>query len=204
LYSEGKISPVPVYVDSPLSSAATAVYSKHEECWDQDAKHFLLNEGKPFSFSGLRYTESVEESKRLNDIAGPMIIISASGMAEAGRILHHLKGAITMENNIILIVGYMAENTLGRRIAEKAKTVKIFGDEYPRKAQVEVIGALSAHADRNEMINYFQQCGVSTIKQTFCVHGDPDVFAPFSSALNDIGMANIIAPKPGQSFELAV
>jgi metallo-beta-lactamase family protein len=202
LHSEGRIGSVPVYVDSPLSSAATDVYSKHEECWDQDAKHFLLNEGRPFSFQGLHYTESIEESKRLNDMSGPMIIISASGMAEAGRILHHLKNTISFPQNVILIVGYMAENTLGRRIADKARTVKIFGDEYPRKAQVEVIGALSAHADKNEMIDYFEKCGPESIKHAFCVHGDPEVFPVFEAALKGIGMQSLSAPKPGDSFEL--
>jgi metallo-beta-lactamase family protein len=189
-------------VDSPLSSAATTVYSKHEECWDQDAKHFLLNEGRPFSFHGLHYTESVEESKKLNDMPGPMIIISASGMAEAGRVLHHLKNAITFENNIILIVGYMAENTLGRRLAEKAKVIKIFGDEFPLRAQVEVMGALSAHADKNEMVEYFEKCGAKRIKHDFCVHGDMHVFGEFTKALQDIGIQEVSHPAPGDNFEL--
>jgi metallo-beta-lactamase family protein len=202
LYAEGRICPVPVYVDSPLSSAATEVYGKHEECWDRDAISFLLNGSKPFSFKTLRYTENVEESKQLNVMPGPMIIISASGMAEAGRILHHLANNIGDKKNIILIVGYMAEHTLGKRLVEKAKTVKIFGEEYQRSAQVEVFGALSAHADRDEMIAYFNKCGVGHIKHAFCVHGEPDVLGPFTNSLLQIGMQKVSAPMPGQCFEL--
>ena len=159
LFVEGRIAPIPVYVDSPLSSAATEIYAKHEECWDKDAISFVLNAGKPFSFNGLRYTESVEESKQLNNMSGPMIIISASGMAEAGRILHHLANNISSPKNVILIVGYMAEHTLGKRLVEKAKTIKIFGEEYKRKAKIEILGALSAHADKDEMLAYFESCG---------------------------------------------
>ena len=202
LYTEKRICQLPVYVDSPLSSAATQIYDKHHECWDHDAKGFLLNEGKPFSFHTLRYTESVDESKHLNDIPGPMIIISASGMAEAGRILHHLKGNISDPKNIILIVGYMAENTLGRRIADKAKVVKIFGEEYVRRAQVEVVGALSAHADKKEMLDYFQKCGAKNIKHCFCVHGDDAVLEPFMGALSDIGIQKVSAPQPNEVFEI--
>jgi metallo-beta-lactamase family protein len=202
LYVEGRIGSVPVFVDSPLSSAATEVYNKHEECWDKDAISFLLNAGKPFSFNTLRYTESVEESKQLNNKSGPMIIISASGMAEAGRILHHLANNISDARNAILIVGYMAEHTLGKRLVEKAKTIKIFGEEYKRNAHVEIFGALSAHADKTEMLAYFQKCGASHIKHAFCVHGEPDSLGPFTDSLQQIGMQNVSAPLAGQSFEL--
>ena len=202
LYVEGRICSLPVYVDSPLSSAATDVYNKHEECWNGEAKDFVLNGSKPFSFKTLRYTENVAESKQLNVMPGPMIIISASGMAEAGRILHHLANNISDEKNIILIVGYMAENTLGKRLVEKAKVVKIFGEEYQRRAQVEVFGALSAHADRDEMIDYFTKCGIGHIKHAFCVHGEPDVLGPFTDSLRKIGMQQVSAPTPGQIFEL--
>jgi metallo-beta-lactamase family protein len=202
LYVEGRICSLPVYVDSPLSSAATEVYNKHQECWNGEAKEFVLNGSKPFSFKTLHYTENVEESKQLNVMPGPMIIISASGMAEAGRILHHLANNISDEKNIILIVGYMAEHTLGKRLVEKAKVVRIFGEDYQRRAQIEVFGALSAHADRDEMLDYFASCGARHIKHAFCVHGDPDVLGPFTHLLSEIGMQAVDAPKPGQSFEL--
>ena len=202
LHSEGRISSLPVYVDSPLSSAATEIYSKHKECWDPKSMEFLINGQKPFDFRGLHYTENVDESKALNDTQGPMIIISASGMCEAGRILHHLKNNITDPNNIILIVGYMAENTLGRRIAEHRKEVKIFGTILPLRAKVEEIAALSAHADEFEMLDYFNRCGASHIEHVFCVHGEENALQFFSEALAEAGMKNAHIPAPGQIFEL--
>ena len=202
LYSEGQICPLPIFVDSPLSSAATGVYAKHKECWDSAAAEFLINGQKPFDFENLRYTESVEESKSLNDMSGPMIIISASGMCEAGRILHHLKNNIDNPKNIVLIVGYMAENTLGRRIAEHRKEVKIFGTALPLKAKVEEIAALSAHADEFEMLDYFNKCGASRIEHVFCVHGEQNALEFFSEKLLEAGMKNAHIPSPGQVFEL--
>jgi metallo-beta-lactamase family protein len=202
LHSEGQIYPLPIFVDSPLSSAATDVYAKHRECWDSAAVEFLINSQRPFDFEHLRYTESVEESKALNDMSGPMIIISASGMCEAGRILHHLKNNITDPNNIILIVGYMAENTLGRRIAEHRKEVKIFGTLLPLRAKVEEIAALSAHADEFEMLDYFSRCGASHIEHVFCVHGEQNALDFFSQRLLEAGMKNAHIPSPGQTFEL--
>lgn len=202
LHSEGQICPLPIFVDSPLSSAATDVYAKHRECWDSAAVEFLINGKKPFDFKHLRYTESVEESKTLNDMSGPMIIISASGMCEAGRILHHLKNNITDPKNIVLIVGYMAQNTLGRRIAEHRKEVKIFGTILPLKAKVEEIAALSAHADEFEMLDYFNRCGASHIEHVFCVHGEQNALEFFSERLLEAGMKNAHIPSPGQTFEL--
>ncbi|HBR18733.1 MAG: MBL fold metallo-hydrolase [Planctomycetes bacterium GWC2_45_44] len=202
LHAEGRICPIPVYVDSPLSSAATSVYGKHRECWDPASVEFLVNSSKPFDFGGLRYTESVQESMALNDLPGPMIIISASGMCEAGRILHHLKNNITNPKNIVLIVGYMAENTLGRKIAEHQPEVKIFGMTLPLRARVEEIAALSAHADEFEMLDYFGRCGASHIEHVFCVHGEQNALEFFSDRLVEAGMKNAHIPSPGQVFEL--
>ncbi|PKL50249.1 MAG: MBL fold metallo-hydrolase [Planctomycetes bacterium HGW-Planctomycetes-1] len=202
LYTEGKIEPLPVYVDSPLSSAATKIYTKHRECWDSAAVEFLIDGRKPFDFETLRYTEDVEESKSLNNIPGPMIIISASGMCEAGRILHHLKNNITDPKNIVLIVGYMAQNTLGRRIAEHQKEVKVFGTPMPLEAGVDEIAALSAHADQFEMLDYFGKCGASHIEHVFCVHGEQNALEFFSDRLLDAGMKNAHIPSPDQTFEL--
>jgi len=202
LYSEGQICPLPIYVDSPLSSAATDVYRKHKECWDSAAADFLIDGHKPFDFEMLRYTESVEESRALNDMSGPMIIISAAGMCEAGRILHHLKNNIDDPRNIVLIVGYMAENTLGRRIAEHRKEVKIFGTPLPLRAEVDEIAALSAHADEFEMLDYFGKCGASHIEHVFCVHGEQNALEFFSERLLEAGMKHAHIPSPGQTFEL--
>lgn len=202
LHSEGKICPVPVYVDSPLSSAATDIYNKHIECWDKDAVEFMINNGRPFNFKGLKYTEKVEDSMKLNDMPGPMIIISASGMIEAGRILHHIKNNIDNPDNIILIVGYMAENTLGRKIAEKQREVKIFGEMMPLKAQVEEIAALSAHADKLEMIDLFRKADPKRIKHCFCVHGEDNALEHFSQSLREEGMQQVSVPSPSDIFDL--
>lgn len=202
LYAEGKISDVPTYVDSPLSSAATKIYDKHVECWDSEAIKFMVNEGRPFNFKNLKYTEDVEESKSLNDLPGPMIIISASGMVEAGRIIHHMKNNIENPDNIILIVGYMAENTLGRRIAEKLPQVKIFGDMIPLNAQVEELAALSAHADKFEMTELFGRNKPENIKHAFCVHGEENAVENFSQNLREIGMQKVTIPNPGDVIEL--
>ena len=202
LYTEGQIRPIPIYVDSPLSSAATQVYSKHKECWDTGAVEFLINGQKPFNADNLHYTDSVQESMALNAMNGPMIIISASGMCEAGRILHHLQNNIDDPKNIVLIVGYMAENTLGRRIAEHRREVKIFGNYVYVRSKVVEIAALSAHADENEMLEYFNGCGASHIEHAFCVHGEKNALEHFSQSLLKAGMKNTHIPTPGQIFEL--
>ncbi len=202
LYHEERICPLPVYVDSPLSSAATAIYSRHTECWDENALRFMKLAMMPFNFETLRYTEDLEQSKSLNDMPGPMIIISASGMCEAGRVLHHLKNNIEDERNIVLIVGYMAENTLGRKIADKQTSVKIFGETLSLRAKVEEISALSAHADKYEMLEYFEFCGIRHIDTAFCMHGERETLERFAGTLRDNGVKNVHIPQPLQSFEL--
>ncbi len=202
LHSEGEICALPMFVDSPLSSAATEIYSKHKECWDAAAAEFIVNGQRPFDFRGLHYTESVKESIELNDMPGPMIIISASGMCEAGRILHHLKNNISDEKNIILIVGYQAQNTLGRRIAEKRDEIKIFGTPLLVKAQIEEIAALSAHADKFEMLDYFGKCGLANIEHAFCVHGESNALEHFAGCLKEAGVQNVHIPVSGQDFEI--
>jgi metallo-beta-lactamase family protein len=202
LYSQGRICPLPVYVDSPLSSAATEIYARHRECWDEEAKHLILNGSGPFSFSTLRYTESVDESKMLNALNGPMIIISASGMMEAGRVLHHISNNIGDPRNIILVVGYQALNTLGRKIVDREPVVKVFGEEHELKAQVEMMEALSAHADRPEMLEYFRKCGLQKTKWAFCVHGEDGALTEWAAALKEMGVHDAEVPVSGQSFEL--
>jgi metallo-beta-lactamase family protein len=202
LYVEGKICALPVYVDSPLSSAATEIYARHRECWDEDTDKFILNGNKPFSFSTLKYTESVEESKMLNTLEGPLIIISASGMMEAGRVLHHIANNMGDRNNIILVVGYQAVNTLGRKIVDHEKEVKIFGEEHEMRAQVESMEALSAHGDRNEMMRFVENCGVSSMKKAFCVHGENGALTVWADTLKKAGVGETFVPMAGQSFEV--
>ena len=201
IYEKGRIGNVPVFVDSPMSTRATAVYAKHEECYDRDAWRVLVEGDEPFQFRGIRYTPDVKDSKKLNDMSGPMIVISASGMCEAGRILHHLKNAVENPRNIILIVGYQSEHTLGRRLVEHESPIKIFGEKYDVEARVHTINALSAHADRNEMIAYFQAMG-PRVERAFCVHGEEEQTEAMAAALRELGAREVMAPEKGQVVEL--
>ena len=136
----------------------------------------------------------------LNDTPGPMIIIAASGMCEGGRVLHHLKHCLGDEDNIILIVGFQAENTLGRRIVEKRDTLKVLGEEVARKARVEVINALSAHADRNGLVDWLDEIK-DNVRQAFAVHGEPEKVAAMTELLKEHGINNAVAPLPGQTYK---
>ncbi|MGE5499385.1 MAG: MBL fold metallo-hydrolase RNA specificity domain-containing protein [Syntrophothermus sp.] len=193
---------IPVYVDSPLSVNATDVFRQHAECFDYDISQYILHHKDPFGFNRLRYIKEVEESKKLNSIDGPCMIIASSGMAEAGRILHHLANNVENENNIVLIVGYSAENTLGRKIVEKEPVIKIFGEEYNLKAEVIVMNSLSAHADSNELSKYLSSLDKSRLQKLFLVHGDPDQQLKFSERLTAEGFNNIEIPEKGDVYTL--
>jgi len=201
IYEQGRISDVPVYVDSPLSTKATKVFIKHKECYDWDARKVLIEGDQPFQFGGLKYTTSVEESKKINETRGPAIIISASGMCEGGRILHHLSNAVGNPRNIVLIVGYQAEHTLGRRLVEHVNPIRIFGDEYDVQARVHTINALSAHADRSELLSYFDKMGPK-VEQAFCVHGEEKQANALAEALRENGAKKVIVPNPGQTVNI--
>jgi len=201
IYESGRAGRVPVFVDSPLSSKATEVYARHEECYDSEAMRVIMEGDEPFQFHGLKYVTDVEDSKKINDMAGPVIIISASGMCEGGRILHHLAHTIEDPRNIVLIVGYQAEHTLGRRLVEHATPVKIFGEPHPLRARVHTINALSAHADRKEILAYFDAMGPK-VERAFCVHGEPEHTAALAEALRDKGARDVVVPEAGQTFEL--
>ena len=201
LFREERICDMPVFVDSPLSTKATAVHRKHTECYDEEALALLRNGDQPFSFPRLRYVTEPRESMKLNDMPGPVIIISASGMCEGGRILHHLKHSVRDPRNVILIVGYQAQNTLGRRLVEKETRVRIFGDEFEVRARVETINALSAHADRNEMRAYYQQMGAD-VDEAFVVHGEAEACTEMAAMLDGLGARNVHIPEPGQQFDL--
>jgi metallo-beta-lactamase family protein len=193
-----------VYVDSPLAVDATGIFRAHPEAYDEEAAEILLTDpdNDPFGFSMMRYTHSVQESKALNFLKNPAVIISASGMAEAGRILHHLKNNIEDSRNTILIVGYQAPETLGRRLVERQPRVKIFGEDYDLKARVEVINGLSGHADRSELIDWARHLRKPP-RQTFLVHGDPDAaFALADSLRMQLGFSNVHVPELGQHFTL--
>ncbi len=205
LVESGDISPdLPVYVDSPLAIDATGIYRLHPEAYDEEVEQFLAADrhNDPFGFDMMSYTRSTRESKALNFLRDPAVIISASGMAEAGRILHHLKNNIEDPRNTILIVGWQAPDTLGRRIVEKRSKVKILGEEYKLRAQVEVINGFSAHADRGELLNWVGNMQKMPA-HTFLVHGEEDAsFALADGLRSQHGLENVVVPELHQSFEV--
>jgi len=201
LYNEGRIPQVPVFVDSPLSTKATEIYSRHEDCFDAEILEMMTNGVSPFTFKTLEYIEDVEESKKLNRMDGPMVIITASGMCESGRILHHLANSIENRRNIILIIGFQAENTLGRKLIDGEKNVRIFGDEYRVMATVEVIDALSAHPDKNEFIEYFDNIETK-LECVFVVHGEVSQSEALAKTMELRYNCSTIVPSPGDTIEI--
>ena len=197
-----KIPRLPVYVDSPLAIDVTEVFRLHQECYDEETNALMAARNDPFGFAALHYVRTVEESKDLNYDRRPMVIISASGMCEAGRILHHLKNNIQDARNTILIVGFQAENTLGRRLVEGAERVKIFGDEYERKAEIAVIDGYSAHADRDGLLAYAGQIDRQRLKSVFVIHGEQGQAEALAQGIRDLGIADVRVPQVGDSFEI--
>lgn len=189
---------IPVYVDSPLAVNATEVFRLHPECFDNEANEFIHKNEDPFGFNKLIYVKNVDDSKKLNDISGPCFILSSSGMAETGRILHHLANNIENPNNIILIVGYAAENTLARKLIDGQKQVNIFGDPYNVNAEVIVLDSFSAHADSDELLNYTNTLNKKSLKKIFLVHGEIEQQNIFQKKLLSHGFQNVEIPKRGQ------
>ncbi|KPK62497.1 MAG: hypothetical protein AMK73_06010 [Planctomycetes bacterium SM23_32] len=201
LASEGLIGDLPIFVDSPLSTKATGVHERHPECFDEETLAMLRSGNDPFRFPTLTFTADVEESKKLNRMPGPVVIISASGMCEGGRILHHLKHTVGDERNVILIVGYQAEHTLGRRLVEGVSPIKIFGEHYELRAEVEILNALSAHADRRELTDYFTAMGPE-VDVAFVVHGEPEAAETLADSLDQLGAREVILPEVATPYEL--
>jgi metallo-beta-lactamase family protein len=201
LINAQKIPSFPIFVDSPLAVNVTDVFREHPELFDQEANAFLTNHEDPFGFQRLTYIRDVEQSKGLNDLPGPFMVISASGMCEAGRILHHLRNNIGDPRNTVLITGYQAENTLGRKIQEGRKEVPIFGEPVQVRAEVEVLDALSGHADREEMLAWLKPIA-GGLKRIFLVHGEPDQQTHFAAAIQQRYGVDVVVPERGQSFPL--
>ncbi len=200
LAAQGKVPrDVQVYIDSPLSRKATEIYARHREVYNEEARRMIAAGTDPLTFPGMTFVGTPQESMALNDKPGPMIIIAASGMCEGGRVLHHLRHGISNPDNIVLIVGFQAENTLGRRIVERRETLKIFGEEIPLRAQVEVINALSAHADRAGLAEWLDEIK-DNVRQAFAVHGEPEKVSAMVDLLKEHGVSNALAPQPGQTF----
>jgi metallo-beta-lactamase family protein len=200
LFRAGQIPGIPIYVDSPLAINATDVFRLHPEVFDRRER--MIEAGlKLFEFPLVHYIRDVADSKALNGQPGPAIIIAASGMAESGRILHHLANGIGDHRNLILFVGFQAEHTLGRRLQEERPTVKIFGEELPRRAEVATIGGYSAHADKDELRRWVRKLG-GQVRRAFVVHGEPDAAQGMAQILKEEGVRRVVIPKQGDSFDL--
>jgi metallo-beta-lactamase family protein len=203
MFESRQLPGVPVYVDSPLAVNASDIFKMHPECFDEETKAFVQADkhDTALGFERLIYTRSVEESKALNNRKEAMIIISASGMAENGRILHHLRNNIENQKNTILIVSWQAPYTLGRRLADREKRVRIFGEEYEVKAEVATIGGLSSHAGQNFLMEYALRLK-GRVKRVFLVHGEPTPAQALSEKLTQAGMDQPAYPQWRESVEL--
>ncbi|MBT3321798.1 MAG: MBL fold metallo-hydrolase [Anaerolineae bacterium] len=202
MIDRGEIPSIPVYVDSPLAINASQIFNEHPECMDAETLADVRNHGHAaLDFKEITYTRSVAESKAINDYKKPAVIISASGMAEAGRILHHLRNNIGDPRNTILIVGWQAPHTLGRRLAERETDIKIFGEWFERKAEVETIGGLSAHAGR-EMLLEYAGAVKDQVQKIFLVHGEDRGALPLKKELEMQGFKEVIFPEKESIHEI--
>lgn len=203
LFNQNRIPSIPIYVDSPLAVDATAVFEAHPECLDRETYRIFLQGGEdPFGFSRLKYIKTTDESKELNEKSGPMIIISASGMAEGGRILHHLAHNIGNPKNLILFVGYAAAHTLARKIMDGNESVNIFGEAYEVRAKIKSMDYFSGHADQKELLDYVRLNDKNRLKNIFLVHGEADQALPFREKLLQMGYKNVFFPKLDEKFTL--
>jgi len=205
LFNEGAIPRIPIYVDSPLSTNVTRIFKEHPECYNRETRDRLMSDSDPFGFETLTYTRDVEESKALNDTTDPCVIISASGMCENGRILHHLRNSVGEARNCVLIVGYQAEHTLGRRLRERQPVVRIFGEEHAVRCEVAVLDGFSAHADRSELQEYAFRVHARSgghLRRIFLVHGEPEPSAELAAYLRESLKIDVFTPNRGETFEL--
>src|SRR5262249_19605562 len=201
LLLEKAIPEMPVYVDSPLSVRLTDIFKVHAESLDEEVREGIIQGKDPFGATNLTYITEVTDSMALNGREDPMIIISASGMCEGGRIVHHLRNNMENPNNTIMVIGYMAQHTLGRRIVERRRRVRVLGVERDLNARIEVINSFSAHADRDELIQFVEQCG-KQLKGIFIVHGDEDQSLALAGHLKAKGFEGVVVPMPKQFIEI--
>ncbi|NMB48519.1 MBL fold metallo-hydrolase [Candidatus Kuenenbacteria bacterium] len=201
LINQKAIPPLFVYLDSPLAQRISEAFSDYPDLLDEETqKTFLEQDKDPFIFTTLRFVETPEESKKLNNIKQPCVIISASGMCEFGRVRHHLKNSIADKKNTVVIVGFMAENTLGRRLLEGAKEVNILNEKLPVRAKIVVLNSLSAHADQNDLVKFI--IGAGKLKKLFLVHGEENAMAVLTDKLADAPIGEIVRPGKGDSIKL--
>jgi metallo-beta-lactamase family protein len=201
LIQGGQLPEVPIFVDSPLGTAATEVFRLHPECFDEETIRLLEDDPDLFGRKRVHYVESVEESKQLNGLKEPCVILASSGMCEAGRILHHLKQGIGDSRNTVLLVGFQAPDTLGRRLAERRPEVRILGGVYPVRAEVEVLHGMSAHADRGELLTQLGPLA-GQVDRVRLVHGDRDQAESLAQALRAQGFKDVGVPERGDTVTL--
>jgi metallo-beta-lactamase family protein len=202
LSHEGKLPSIDVYVDSPLSVKATGVMSKHKEYYNKEILDYISIDGNPFEFPRLHFVVTAEESKKINTLKQPCVIISASGMAEAGRVKHHIKNTIEDAKNTILLVGFASESSLAGRLKAGDSEVRIFGDFHKVNAQIDSMENFSAHADYNEMLQYLTCQNPALVRKLFLVHGEYDTQKDWAEKLINAGFLNIEIPSRGDEFIL--
>ncbi|MBC7927772.1 MAG: MBL fold metallo-hydrolase [Bryobacteraceae bacterium] len=201
LVEQGRVPSLPVFVDSPLAVKTTKVFRAHQEAYDEETQSDIAKGDDPFAFTRLRYIEDVAESKALNDLRGPFIVISASGMCEAGRVLHHLKNSVEDPRNTVLITGFQAQNTLGRKIVDGQQEIPIFGEPYRLRAEVVKLNELSGHADQRELLTWLKPA-ISGLKRIFLVHGELQAQTALARAIGELYDVPVTIPARGESFEL--
>jgi metallo-beta-lactamase family protein len=201
LMDTDKIPSIPIFVDSPLAINATEVFRKHPECWNQEARQFLTEGTDPFGFGRLKYVREASESKALNSLHGPFMVIAASGMCEAGRVLHHLRNSIEDARNTVLFTGFQAEHTLGRKILQGDAEVPVFGEPMRLRAEVASLDELSGHADQRELIEWMRPIARG-LKKVFLVHGEPASGAVLAKVIQKEFGVEAVQPSRGESFDL--
>ncbi len=201
LTNEGQIPSVPIFVDSPLAVNVTEVFRKHPECFNAETREYLLHGQDPFGFSRLQYIREAAESKKLNDLKGPFIVISASGMCEQGRILHHLRNNLDDPRNTVLITGFQARDTLGRKLVEKMGEVRVFGEPITVRAEISSLDELSGHADQGELIAWIKPLA-RHLKKVFLVHGEPAQSQALAGVIRSQYGVDVATPSPGETFRL--
>lgn len=201
-FNSGRLPKVDIYVDSPLAMNVTNVFRLHSDCFNKGILRVMETDPDPFGFNNLFYVRSVEDSKKLNELDKPCVIISASGMAEAGRVKHHLANNISNPKNTILMVGYCAPSTLGAKIIRGEKNVSIHGISYEVKAEVKRIESYSGHGDYNEMLAFLKCQDLKRLKKTFLVHGEYEVQERYKTFLEEQGFKHIYIPAIGEEFEV--
>jgi len=201
LFNEKRIPNIPLFVDSPLALNVTQVHRDHPECFDAETRRYLDSGEDPFGFQRLQYIREAADSIKLNDLHGPFVVISASGMCEQGRILHHLRNNIEDPRNTVLITGFMAQDTLGRKLVEKWPEVRIFGEPMRVRAEISSLDELSGHADQSELLEWIKPI-VGSLRKVFLVHGEPTQSETLAHLLHTHYGLEAVCPAPGESFDL--